>query len=301
MPLPQFISTDILHELVQRFDDLQRQFDHLQASLHLNRLPPHRADISTQTADDDLQPHRCSLRALTAKISSLQHTDTDICQLRLLVGQNVQPDTRDVHHFSPSMRRYLWQLARIELHDDLLYRRKKSPDRVTDTLQLLVPASLVNEVLDGIHSSSHERTLNTVAESFYWPFMHRDCNTFRESCISCNDNERAVPRNDSTLHAVETVVCAITDIAKDILQSSLPQQTTCHSDAKRRRKKRSFRRTSPMSGPQSHSLTLAHRPHSAPSGRQSQSPPSDRRPRPPSSDHHPQPPPTDHRPGERGR
>ena len=92
---------------------------------HRSIPPPpvvHRVDSSTQTSDSDLAPQPCDLHSLTTNVRANQHSDKDISMLKFLIDQDIQLDAHEIQRFAPSMRRYLWQLPRFELHDDLLYQ-----------------------------------------------------------------------------------------------------------------------------------------------------------------------------------
>ena len=94
----------------------------------------------------------------------------------------------------------LWsQWKRLVLQDGLLYRTYTSVDGSNSFLQLVVPVSLRQRIMTGMHnecSGGHlatERTLEKVKARFYWPFMSSDIELHCKACALCSARRTPAP------------------------------------------------------------------------------------------------------------
>ncbi len=93
----------------------------------------------------------------------------------------------------------LREMSRLELKDDLLYRRRQCDNR--PVFQLVLPHVLRSSVLTSLHNQmGHmgiERTLELVRSRFYWPKMVSDIETKIKNCERCvkrkSQPEKAAP------------------------------------------------------------------------------------------------------------
>ena len=131
-------------------------------------------------------------QTLGERIRQCQNQDRDITALKYFITHNITPEVKEISNFQPKMRRYLWHLSRFVVQDNIVYRKKMDSNRMTETLQLVVPSSLVPDILHTLHPSvghvSLERTLETTSKHLFWPFMHRDITNFASTCNLCQSN-----------------------------------------------------------------------------------------------------------------
>ena len=84
--------------------------------------------------------------------------------------------------------------------------RKDSP---IPRYAVVVPESLVQEVLRGIHDSPFAghlgvtRTLDRIRERFYWPGMHESVESHIRECSACAQGKEAPNTNKAPLHSIE--------------------------------------------------------------------------------------------------
>uniref|UniRef100_K7EZ52 Gypsy retrotransposon integrase-like protein 1 n=1 Tax=Pelodiscus sinensis TaxID=13735 RepID=K7EZ52_PELSI len=93
------------------------------------------------------------------------------------------------------------QGPRFEVRNDRLYRVALDPQTGEESVQLLVPARYRKGVLRLGHASpwaghlGREKTLQRVAQRFFWPGIHREVREFCESCPECQrTNPKGVPK-----------------------------------------------------------------------------------------------------------
>ncbi|RXN03980.1 Retrovirus-related Pol polyprotein from transposon 412 [Labeo rohita] len=80
-----------------------------------------------------------------------------------------------------------WELNRLEIHNEVLYRKRQDGDKVTH--QLVLPEELRAPVLQSLHNDmghlGTERTLDLARTRFYWPRMARDVEQKVKKCDRC--------------------------------------------------------------------------------------------------------------------
>ena len=128
---------DSLEKLVCR---LQEQLHQLQSSVHTShelKHPSHAQQAcanychlvtdSTQTANNSyVSP--MDFESLTKKIGQCQNEDGDIRLVKYFINHNIIPETNEILNFQPRTRRYLWQLSRFVVQDDIVYRKRMAAD-----------------------------------------------------------------------------------------------------------------------------------------------------------------------------
>ena len=104
-----------------------------------------------------------------------QREDTTIREVifQLECGEKIPPKVRKA---LPDLPLVLREWNKLELRDDILYRRRQDGEQVT--YQLVLPSELRSMVLQSLHNDmGHmgiERTLDLVRTRFYWPRMAAD-------------------------------------------------------------------------------------------------------------------------------
>uniref|UniRef100_A0A8C7YJX3 Gypsy retrotransposon integrase-like protein 1 n=1 Tax=Oryzias sinensis TaxID=183150 RepID=A0A8C7YJX3_9TELE len=128
---------------------------------------------------------------------------------QLETGEQVPPTARKE---LPELPLLLRELKRLELRNNILYRKRREGDEVK--LQLVLPEDLRSIVLTSLHNDmGHlgiERTLDLIRSRFFWPRMSSDVETKIRTCDRCvrrkTPLERAAPLvNISTTRPLELV------------------------------------------------------------------------------------------------
>ena len=111
---------------------------------------------------------------------------------------------------SRATKRLLQIWDQLVVHNGVLCRRFADADGVGDTLQVLVPHSLREEVLTYMHDSSlagHlgvDKTLARLRERFYWPGYHDDVKDWCNRCASCATRKNPVTTPRAPLKSIKT-------------------------------------------------------------------------------------------------
>lgn len=115
---------------------------------------------------------------------------------QLETGEKVPPTVRKE---LPDLALLLREWNRLELQDNILYRRRQDGEHMT--FQLVLPEELRPVVLTSLHDDmghmGAERTLDLVRSRFFWPRMAADVETKIKTCNRCirrkSPPERAAP------------------------------------------------------------------------------------------------------------
>ena len=140
-------------------------------------------------------------------IPSLSHLDlkekqrSDPCLreviFQLETGEKVSPTVRNE---LPDLPLLLRELNRLELQNDILYRRRQENEQIS--YQLVLPEELRATVLQSLHNDmGHmgiERTLDLVRTRFYWPRMSVSVEHKIKTCDRCI-RRKALPEKAAPL------------------------------------------------------------------------------------------------------
>jgi len=138
----------------------------------------------------------------SSELAELQRTDPDIgpvAELRLQFEE--QPSFDTIRDRSANAKIYWSQWPRLVVHEGILYRVAFNRKGQPDGLQLLVPASLRNEMMDIVHSGftgSHVgmgKMMNQLFRRAWWPGWRADLRRYYRRCPRCSRYHRgALPR-----------------------------------------------------------------------------------------------------------
>ena len=107
-------------------------------------------------------------------------------------NQTSQPSFREIEGTSKATRSLWAQWNRLQLENGVLYRRWETDDGHATRLQLVLPRSMVSEVLSALHdapSAGHlgvTKTLQRVRERFYWYGQQHDIEDWCQQCEKCS-------------------------------------------------------------------------------------------------------------------
>ena len=133
-------------------------------------------------------------------LQALQQADPVLQEVLAFWGRQQSPNYQERKHLSPPALTIIGQWNRLVEQEGVLFRRIFRPDGAEAVLQLLLPATLKQEVLAQVHQGhGHqgvERTLELVRQRCYWPGMSsevaqwcREC----ERCLVAKDTPRPPP------------------------------------------------------------------------------------------------------------
>ena len=132
-----------------------------------------------------------------AEISKLQREDDILKPVFYFCDKGATPKPSEIPFCPAQSRRLLWQWDRIEVVDNVLYRKIK--DNLGETVyQLLLPVKLRKLVLESLHDSAGhqgiERTLALVTQRCYWRNMRKDIEEYCRTCERCRISKAPQPK-----------------------------------------------------------------------------------------------------------
>ena len=143
----------------------------------------------------------CSVISET-KIKQAQGDDPMLAPLRDSVRAGERPPSSEIQGSSRSTHVMWSNWSRLVIENDILYRRWESEDGNRMKLQLVVPQSLVPEILKLLYEnliSGHlgvTKTVERVRKIFFWSGLRQDVESWCRNCEVCcrQNNLRVKPR-----------------------------------------------------------------------------------------------------------
>ena len=149
-------------------------------------------DSSSQVVDVEKEN---TIMILTEKSSQnlrqMQLGDGPISLILQSLEKNEKPRSDDVRQEGPEAQRLLQLWSRLLIEDGVLKRRYEDTHTTSTWLQLVVPHTLREEVLEEIHAGAleghlgEEKSLHKLKERFYWPGMQQDIHNWCKTCKVC--------------------------------------------------------------------------------------------------------------------
>ena len=162
----------------------------------LSRNPLQIAEETVQTVQTNVIDSSASTWVpgwTAANLQSRQVADPDLKQILFWKqNQTNQPAMQEVQGTSKATKSLWAQWNRLQLENGVLYRRWETEDGHGARLQLVLPRSMVPEVLSALHdapSAGHmgvNKTLERVRERFYWYGQQHDVEDWCRQCQKCS-------------------------------------------------------------------------------------------------------------------
>ena len=193
----------------------------------LSRKPCSQCGMVSEVIED----HSCLVVAsssicpawTTEEVGEMQSADCDLQQVIQWVESNSFPDKFPKQ--STTIVQTLWnQRKQLVLENGILYHKFKDVlgGGLDPKLQLVLPATLVQDVLTGLHNSpvgghlGTKKTLEKVRCRFYWPGQRKDVERWCKNCFLCN-SRKSTAKSCAPLHPTEDVHMPMQRIAMDIM------------------------------------------------------------------------------------
>ena len=138
------------------------------------------------------------------QLTSSQHTSSMFSALELQLNQEQdmyiskvlpfvtarrRPSRRERHGVHSKVLRLFKQLDKLEVRDNVLYRVSKDPVSKQKKFQYVLPESLKDRALAGLHDlaghQGQDRTMSLARQRFYWPNMENDIRGYVRCCQRC--------------------------------------------------------------------------------------------------------------------
>ena len=150
--------------------------------------------INRQARSEELQSSASPTGAINTfpgmsalDIRKLQDADDMVSRVRSYLNRGSPPTREQSKHESRPVQRVLRQWGRLEVEQDLLY--KKAQLNGESFHQLLLPSALKTQVLHATHDNmghqAFEKTLQLVQARCWWPGMSKDVEDYCKQCRRC--------------------------------------------------------------------------------------------------------------------
>ncbi|XP_072293407.1 uncharacterized protein [Eucyclogobius newberryi] len=130
-------------------------------------------------------------------VRALQSLDPVIQEVAVFWRQNREPGPEERKRLSPPAMVLLRQWDRLVEREGILYRKIFRPDGGEAVFQLLLPVTMIEEVLTQVHNDhGHqgvERTLALLRVRCYWPGMSKAVSQWCRQCIRCQTAKDSRP------------------------------------------------------------------------------------------------------------
>ena len=160
--------------------------------LSRNPLPVAEPDQAVETNAVDSSDQAWLQSWTAAKLQSKQEADPNLRQILLWKrNQTAQPAQREVQGTSKATKSLWAQWNRLVLENGVLYRQWQTEDGRGTRLQLVLPRSLVPDILSALQdapSAGHlsvNKTVERVRERFYWYGLQHDVEDWCRQCEKC--------------------------------------------------------------------------------------------------------------------
>ena len=151
-----------------------------------------------------------------------QLEDPDIGPILKWITSGSRPFGAEVCASSPATRHYWNCWDRLEIHDNVLFRRFVRRDQTGNHRQLIVPHALQHEVITQLHKppmSGHlgkKKTRERALQQYYWFGIRTDINQYVACCDICEAN-KAPPKTPRAPLGDMRVGAPMDRLATDIL------------------------------------------------------------------------------------
>lgn len=156
------------------------------------------------------------------RIREHQAQDEVLSKILEWLEEGIRPDWEQISHFGPQLKSYWALWDSLQLNNDVIYQCWESTDGKDTSLRLIVPTSLVSEVLRQAHDSSSgghlgiNKTAAKVKSRFYWIGMLADVQQWCRKCDICASKKGPSSRNKGPLQTYN-VGAPFERVAVDIL------------------------------------------------------------------------------------
>ncbi|KAG1952355.1 interleukin-1 receptor accessory protein-like 1-A [Pimephales promelas] len=161
---------------------------------HLTSLIPDCQDVN----------HAFSLSELQCQ----QNNDAVVSRVAFYVSRKRRPNRRERANEDLRVLRILRQWEKLFLLHGILYRAVKDPLTKHKKFQFVLPGSLKQQALSGVHDlAGHQgqpRTLSLARQRFYWPEMECDVRDYVKTCTRCVLSKTPEPAARAPLESIKT-------------------------------------------------------------------------------------------------
>ena len=142
------------------------------------------------------------LQTSTEQLRDSQLADPIIGPVLQAVEKKDRPSPDASRSQPPMIRRLFQQWDQLKIKEGTLWRLFESEDDTSHHLQLIVPTSLREDILQELHAGvsgtpthlGQEKTMAQLREHFYWSGQWRDVSNWCRTCSTCATRKTLVPK-----------------------------------------------------------------------------------------------------------
>lgn len=140
-----------------------------------------------------------------SQLVNWQEADDTISRAMYYVRRHRRPTKRERANESQSVSKLLKHWTRLTIQNGMLYKARKDPHMNTKILQFIVPDSMKQKVLHGLHDAAghqgQHRTLSLARQRFFWSGMGHDIMNYVRSCQRCIVGKTPEPHSRTSKHS----------------------------------------------------------------------------------------------------
>ena len=147
-----------------------------------------------------VQAYKIRPRYAAAEIAQWQEEDPDIKPVKDWIRTHENgPEWNDISRFSAATKAYFADYDRLQIHEDVLYRKWESGDGLVVFKQLVAPRNFRTELCKQVHDTTilahmgRRKTLHALQHFCYWFKMHKDVAFWVKTCDTCQRKKPPVP------------------------------------------------------------------------------------------------------------
>lgn len=142
------------------------------------------------------------------EIHELQEADSVISRVTFFLKLKRQPSRREKANMSSRAITLFRQWDKLKIKDGILYRVTQDPHSKQKRYQLILPSSLKDQALKGVHDlAGHQgqaRTIHLARQRFFWPGMGKDVCEYIKCCQRCILAKAPEPSARAPLESIKT-------------------------------------------------------------------------------------------------
>ncbi|KAI5620950.1 hypothetical protein C0J50_19553 [Silurus asotus] len=142
------------------------------------------------------------------EIHEMQEADSVISRVMFFMNAKRQPARRERANMNAKTLSLFRQWDKLKIMDGILYRVMQDPHSKHKRYQLVLPTSLKDQVLKGVHDlAGHQgqaRTIHLARQRFFWPGMGNDICNYIKCCQRCILAKAPKPSARAPLECIKT-------------------------------------------------------------------------------------------------
>ena len=143
-------------------------------------------------------------------IRRFQLDDPTVKFVLIAKEKDEKPDPSILKGQSLQVRRLIQLWNRLEVKDGVLWRRFDDDQSKANWMQLIVPKSLKEEIMEELHAGvvgghlGEEKTIHQLKRRFYWPGYSQDVRNWCRTCANCATRKTQAPKQKAPMQTIKS-------------------------------------------------------------------------------------------------